>query len=835
MNQEDTSGKRSILVGDSADQSVLVTGDENVVHVTFRGEKLSIPSLEAIANHRAALKEQLQANACRRWGGMSVYIKEEGAALPIEASPYQIGRLGAREPLLGALRQADRLLLLGGPGSGKTVSLERIGWDLCAEKDAVIPVLIRLFRYDGAPLAEWVRTHLQETGHLRINDEKALAAFLKEGSADCFFLFDGLNEVQPKYRDKLVGELVRWMRAYPNHPVILTSRPQDEIWRRLRGEMNRAMVVQPIDFQQARDYLIAHLEERGKTLYDQLDERLRAMARTPLILWLIKEAGGAGESIPGNRGELYARFVSRMLRRDTDRRMDADIPERIKRRVLAELAFHLSLDQRLSCSQVEAAEIIEPCLDGDLGRTESIIGACARHGLLAGERKIWFAPHQTIQEYFTALKLHDLVKRYWDMNPWQKMKQGLQRVLTNRDDGLWSLAAQDWWMESFIQLAGITEDADRLAGDVVRFNPWLAWWCVEEGQGVTQGTRETVAERSTQMLTSRRVANRRRAVSALAQIRSPRTVKPLFRAAVDEDEEVAGLALQTLLEMGKDVGEKALSLAREPEHPLHDSGIAYLEIVAQRPEHPLHDSGLSCLETTLGMPVVWVPPGPFLMGSDKAKDTKAIDSEFPQHEVDLPGYWIGRYPVTVAQFRIFVEETNYQVETERSLEGPVDHPVRYLTWREAMAYCRWLDEKTRLSVSLPSEAEWEKAARGTDGRIYPWGDDEPTENLCNFGRNVGHPTPVGNYSPKGDSPYGCADMSGNVWEWTRSLYKGYPYDANDGREELESDRLRVLRGGAFNLTPGGVRCAFRFRFLPDFRLSLNGFRVCVSSRNEHSE
>jgi formylglycine-generating enzyme required for sulfatase activity len=816
MNQEDTSGKRSISVGDSADQSVLVTGDENIVHVTFRGEKLSIPSLEAIADHREDLKKQLQADACRRWGGMSVYIKEEGASLPIEASPYQTGRLGAREPLLGALRQADRMLLLGGPGSGKTVSLERIGWDLCVEKDAVIPVLIRLFRYDGAPLAEWVRTHLQETGYLRIDDEKALAAFLKEGSADCFFLFDGLNEVQPKYRDKLVGELVRWMRAYPNHPVILTSRPQDELWRRLRGEMNRAMVVQPIDDQQARDYLIAHLEERGKTLYDQLDERLRAMARTPLILWLIKEAGGAGESIPGNRGELYARFVSRMLRLDTDRRMDADISERSKRRALAKLAYHLSLDQRLSCTQEEAAEIIEPCLDGDLSRAESIIGACARHGLLAGERKIWFAPHPTIQEYFTALKLRDLVKRHWEMNPWQKMKQGLQRVLTSRVDDLWSLAAQDWWMESFIQLAGITEDADRLAGDVVRFNPWLAWWCVEEGQGVTQGTRENVAERSTQMLTSWRVANRRRAVSALAQIRSPRTVEPLFQAVSDEDEEVAGLALQTLLEMGKDVREKAFSFAQQPEHPMYNSGLAYLEAI-------------------LGMSFVWVQPGPFLMGSDKAKDIKASDSELPQHEVDLPGYWIGRYPVTVAQFQIFVEETNYHVD-EVSLKGPEYHPVRYLTWREAMAYCRWLDEKTRLSVSLPSEAEWEKAARGIDGRIYPWGDEQPTEDLCNFGRNVGHPTPVGSYSPKGDSPYGCADMSGNVWEWTRSLHKEYPYDPNDGRENLEAgdNLLRVLRGGSFSDSNWGVRCAC-LGYGPNFRFWLGGFRVCVSSRNEHSE
>ena len=213
----------------------------------------------------------------------------------------------------------------------------------------------------------------------------------------------------------------------------------------------------------------------------------------------------------------------------------------------------------------------------------------------------------------------------------------------------------------------------------------------------------------------------------------------------------------------------------------------------------------------------------------------------------LPGYWIGRYPVTVAQFRAFVEASDYRPSDEDSLKGPDDHPVVRVTWHNTLAFCRWLSERTGVPVTLPSEAEWEKAARGTNGRIYPWGNEVPDERRCNFGGKVGHTTPVGRYSPQlhsepgagGDSPYGCADMAGNVWEWTRSLWGEnwekpdfeYPYDPKDGRENLEAgDRaLRVLRGGAFDDLAWRVRCASRDGDYPNSRLRCYGFRVIVAS------
>jgi len=251
-------GERGVAAHDIR-QSPVVTGNQNVVTVIYQGTEVAIPSAEAVVRHRAALRDRLEKDASGRWGGMPVYIQEEGATLPIEASPYQMGRLGPRENLLGLLHAAGRLLVLGEPGSGKTVTLERLAWELCTppepggtEPEPAVPVLVRLFHYAGTPLAEWVRALLQETGHLRLDGKRALMAFLKESESRCFFLFDGLNEVPPPYRDRLVDELVRWMAAYPRHPVILTSRAQDELWRRLRGQVGRAVVVQPIGDEQAR-------------------------------------------------------------------------------------------------------------------------------------------------------------------------------------------------------------------------------------------------------------------------------------------------------------------------------------------------------------------------------------------------------------------------------------------------------------------------------------------------------------------------------------------------------------------------------------------------------
>ena len=227
------------------------------------------------------------------------------------------------------------------------------------------------------------------------------------------------------------------------------------------------------------------------------------------------------------------------------------------------------------------------------------------------------------------------------------------------------------------------------------------------------------------------------------------------------------------------------------------------------------------------MELMRVPAGEFWMGSD-------IPSEFwekPQYTVDVPyDYWMARFTITNELYNPYVNS--------KSIEHPVkdwemkkDHPVTDVKWTYAMQYCQWLNSllknelPSNLVLRLPTEAEWEKAARGTDGRDYPWGDILDTNKCNTYESGKGHTTPVGLYSPQGDSPYGCTDMMGNVWEWTHSLMGKYPYSANDGRESEKAPGYRVLRGGSCRVK---ARCSSRI-----YGVILNdlyGFRVVAAPK-----
>ena len=262
---------------------------------------------------------------------------------------------------------------------------------------------------------------------------------------------------------------------------------------------------------------------------------------------------------------------------------------------------------------------------------------------------------------------------------------------------------------------------------------------------------------------------------------------------------------------------------------------------------------------------VHIPTGDFLMGTKKS-DIKSLIEKFggekdfyeretEQHKVNLPDYFMSRYPVTVAQFKTFVVESEYKPDREESLKGVPTHPVVYVTWFDAIAYCNWLNEKLKaiakttqpedeeqnkfwrglaegkLMVTLPSEAEWEKAARGDkEAREFPWGEDVNLDKV-NGNMVIGRTSPVGSF-PQGKSPYDLQDMSGNVWEWTRSIYEKYPYQNSEKRETMDDkESSRVLRGGAFYHDVRDLRCAFRFYHNPVGRSYSIGFRVvvCVSS------
>jgi formylglycine-generating enzyme required for sulfatase activity len=257
-----------------------------------------------------------------------------------------------------------------------------------------------------------------------------------------------------------------------------------------------------------------------------------------------------------------------------------------------------------------------------------------------------------------------------------------------------------------------------------------------------------------------------------------------------------------------------------------------------------------------GMVQVYVPAGEFTMGADDpdaqtpSKPGRAY-SEIPVHQVTLKAYWIDKYEVTVGQYEQCVnagvckvphlESSGYNGDSAyrpKYYGNPEykDYPVIWISWFYAKDYCTWAGRR------LPTEAEWEKAGRGTDARKYTWGNDPVNSkfaNLCDvnclFPQGNGlyddgwaNTAPVGSF-PDGASPYGAMDMAGNVWEWTSSLIKDYPYDPNDGREDLTASGERVWRGGSWTNGYWWMRVTLRYRSV-DWYWNWNlGFRCAASA------
>lgn len=227
-------------------------------------------------------------------------------------------------------------------------------------------------------------------------------------------------------------------------------------------------------------------------------------------------------------------------------------------------------------------------------------------------------------------------------------------------------------------------------------------------------------------------------------------------------------------------------------------------------------------------PLCEVPAGPFLMGSDPKRDKQVYGDELPQHSVTLSTFAIARFPVTVAEYACFIRSGHAQPDDWRAQLAWLDHPVVSVSWRDAAAYAAWLARLTGEPWHLPTEAEWEKAGRGADGRLYPWG-DAFEKTRCNTSESgIRATTPVGAY-PSGAGTYGAQDLAGNVWEWTSSLVKSYPYNANDGREQPNSAGNRVLRGGSWNGDARYARAACRSPSAPGSVIDVFGFRVVCAA------
>ncbi|NPV84668.1 MAG: SUMF1/EgtB/PvdO family nonheme iron enzyme [Anaerolineae bacterium] len=245
--------------------------------------------------------------------------------------------------------------------------------------------------------------------------------------------------------------------------------------------------------------------------------------------------------------------------------------------------------------------------------------------------------------------------------------------------------------------------------------------------------------------------------------------------------------------------------------------------------------------------MVVVPAGEFIMGTSDEQimrlywkedwarewhEDGMFNIEQPQHWVDLPAYEIGKYPVTNEEYYLFIYQSNYKLPKGwigfRYTEGTQRHPVVGVSMHDAVAYCNWLSKATKREYRLPTEAEWEKACRGVDGRIYPWGEDFDPWRCNTLESGLEGTSAVDVYVPAGVSPMGAVDMCGNVWEWTSSPLLPYPYDPDPPPPARGEQYRYVVRGGAWNYTRKLARCAAREGNIPDYVSPSLGFRIARS-------
>lgn len=745
-----------------------------------------------------------------------------------------------------------RLAIIGGPGSGKTTFLKVIASSLAhalrtGERDAVanslgltgdlpLPIFVTLSDYNHYRRANHGFTDPNQgtlttfLSHNLIRDEAALGLpadfftrLLSQGQS-CILLLDGLDEVADERERALVRRAVENLAANDGiRYLLVTSRSRAYREGAALTEEFRVAEVQPMTPEQAQalatrwcwaaynETQAAREAESLAAAIAGLEEMRRArnessLIDSPLMVTIVAIVHYNQRRLPDERAELYERCVDVLLAESHKTQSPAMYEladwggnQKEKRDLLAWLAFCMitageargrtaTEGQLRDWLRPRMARMARRAVEVDVeDRLDLFVQAMRERGSLLDERDAHYQfIHLTFQEFLCAVYLAESVREI---------------------DAIADLLCQDgriadsWWRETVLLTVGYL------------------------------GLRSTDAPLA--------------------------LISALFKRSAPSAEALAALelcAVAFLEQNGADPSTRALLVDGLVAHLTdpQDGNTPVLRAAAGRALGLLGDPrpGVGIVETRPGVSLpdidwICIPAGPFVMGTKK-EDARYGD-ETPQFTCRLitEPYRIARYPVTVAQYDCFVQAGGYAEKRwwtdagwawrkAQNVTGPEryqeifqtpNHPVVGVSWYEAVAYCAWLSAQMGYEISLPSEAQWERAARHTDGRVYPWGDDFWPER-CNMDETGIVATSAVGIFPGGKAECDAADMAGNVWEWCRSLwlddYENYAARVGD---ELIGGERRVLRGGSFDSSRSSVRCAFRFRNSPDNRNRYLGFRL----------
>ena len=679
------------------------------------------------------------------------------------------------DTLREAVEKYPCIILLGDPGCGKTTTIETLAYEYSDQPNR-LPVLLHLSEFAADMLLEdfiiqgWGGS--QEAGHWGAPELAAnLKTYLEAGKL--FFLFDALNEMPVEgYRERCAAlrSFIDQWSAQKNR-FLVTCRILD-YGEELSGLQR--VEVQTLSNDQIQHFLRNELPEKWQALWqalrsDDSQHRLLEMARNPYLLTVMIDVFEEDGELSQNRADLMRRFTHIMLewarvKCPPDQWLDADLQFEALSVMAYEMQARSGFGTKVKTEQIKAVMPLHlqlnPNWPSQSAPPDQVLSLAANAHIveMPVDRLTVRFYHQLLQEYFAA---H------------QMLKQDPAKLVE-----LW----RGPWLETEMPV----------------------WTRPENNFEPLPPPPPTGWEETTILAAGSAPANDRQLLQTMLRVDPVLAGRCLLQAHCSIDPDIRRGIITELL-----------ATIANPDVALR------VRIAAGSLLGNLGDPRLG--------EMVVIPAGNFFMGEGSE-----------QHELSLPDYQLGKYPVTNVEYRRFIDAGGYRdkrwwteagwLEVGQKQDEPrfwqdarfdkPNQPVIGLSWYECVAYCRWLSAESGQFSRLPTEAEWEKGARGADGRVYPWGNELDPSRLNGRGpgdRQVCTSTPVGLY-PTGVSPFGLFDCVGNVWEWCATRWKKpFPYDTKHDEwqaDYLEGQNLRVLRGGSWYYQQDVTRCTHRFKFQP---------------------
>lgn len=724
-----------------------------------------LPTPVKVSKYCQAVSSELKERANDDYLTFDKYIPEESRILTNAANPDRANSLkGERENLISQLLNIKQnALVLGEPGAGKTVVLERFAWELAnKEIKTELPILISLTEVRESTIKDRILAKILTTQELEIDTKEEALLFLKNKRG--YILLDGLNEVEAARQPDLISEILKLDEPFIRFRIVVTSRRKDNGWRELQKARSfETFVIQDITEHHVRNYLRACLQSiEAELLWKSLDQNLIELIRTPLLLKLLKEYWLTRKDhhdfqMPKNKGELYEEFINARI--DFDNLPDEKRYAMIS--ALEKLAFKMQTED--IWKEIDWDEAL-----GIIQDREMINELLKREFLVESKGYLRF-PHHTFQEFYAA----------------RSMRRNLEKYI--------EYARDVKWLETFILLAGIAPTPDKLVSAIASVNVWLAFWCIDEGQPVSTSIKKNIEDRSIRLVSSPSKDDRLEAAGSLSAIQNERTIPYLIKLLKDPIEEVSETAIDGLSLLGE---APAPHLLVEFNKTGSDLG---QRLKLARTMGLTQDLRYGVMPITdREIEIDWVQ----IFGSENGKGS------------NQPLFSISRYLITNAQYGAFLihqqgASSQWWVPGEQGYGVSPDlipswmkyeqfsfpnAPAVYVSWHDAVLFCKWLGPILGYEVRLATEAEWIAAAQAETQL-----DNLDPELLKSVAANsyesgIIHPTPVGAFPDHAVGP-NIKDIMGNVFSWCLTKWRENIFDPENN--DPNGDEPRVIRGSSF--------------------------------------